>query len=143
MIPSSRMPARSHFWIRRMMRLSPIRGSRKRTSHSRLTLPKKGLGGGVKNPVHLPPGDPHDQRVQRIMWSAPGPEPVREPKEFFLVDGVEHHDCGALDDLVLQGGDRQRPLLSVRLRYVGPAGGLRSVCSPMDPSVQICEPRLE
>jgi hypothetical protein len=33
-IPSSRMPALSHFWIRRMMRLSPIRCSTKRVSHS-------------------------------------------------------------------------------------------------------------
>src|SRR5271163_4842210 len=35
------MPARSHFWIKRMMRLSPIRCSRKRTSQSWLTAPKK------------------------------------------------------------------------------------------------------
>jgi hypothetical protein len=33
-IPSSRTPARSHFWTSRMMRLSPIRCSRKRTNHS-------------------------------------------------------------------------------------------------------------
>ena len=38
------------------------------------------------------------------MWSAPGTEPVREPEEVFLVDGVEHRDSGALDDLVFQGG---------------------------------------
>src|SRR5712691_6285958 len=31
--PSSRMPALSHFWIRRMMRRSPTRCSRKRISH--------------------------------------------------------------------------------------------------------------
>ena len=38
-IPSSRMPALSHLWIRRMMRLSPIRSSRKLTSHSRVPAP--------------------------------------------------------------------------------------------------------
>src|SRR3979411_1611016 len=38
-IPSSRMPAFSHFWIRRMMRLSPIRCSTKRMSQSLLILP--------------------------------------------------------------------------------------------------------
>ena len=38
--PSSRMPAFSHFRIRRMMRLSPIRCSTKRTSHSWLTVSK-------------------------------------------------------------------------------------------------------
>src|ERR1700722_9081744 len=32
-IPSSRMPDRNHFWTSRMMRLSPIRCSRKRTTH--------------------------------------------------------------------------------------------------------------
>src|SRR3954451_9013593 len=32
--PSSRTPAFNHFWIRRMMRRSPIRCSRKRISHS-------------------------------------------------------------------------------------------------------------
>ena len=49
---------------------------------------------------------------------------------------------GALDDLVLQSGDRQWPLLSVRLWYVRPAGGLRPVRSPMDPFMQVCEPWL-
>src|SRR6267143_1850810 len=82
---------------------------------------------GVKNVVHLPVGDPHHQGIQRIMWSAPGTEPVREPEEVFLVDGVQHHDGSALDDLVFQGGDRQRPLPSVRLRYVRPAGRLGPV----------------
>src|SRR5258708_7169358 len=40
-IPSSRMPAFSHFWIRRMTRLSPIRCSTKRMSQSLLTSSKK------------------------------------------------------------------------------------------------------
>src|SRR5438270_12561538 len=141
--PSSRMPVRSHFWIRRMRRLSPIRCSTKRTSHFWLTDPKKSRISASRNVVHLPVGDPHHQGIQRIMWSAPGTEPVREPEEVFLVDGVQHHDGSALDELVFQGGDRQRPLPSVRLRYVRPAGRLGPVCSPVDPSVQIFEPRLK
>ena len=40
-IPSSRMPTLSHFWIRRMMRLSPTLCSRKRTNQFWLTAPKK------------------------------------------------------------------------------------------------------
>src|SRR5215471_1319067 len=40
--PSSRMPALSHLQIRRMMRLSPTRCSKKLTSQSWLTLPKEG-----------------------------------------------------------------------------------------------------
>src|SRR6202035_5632212 len=138
--PSSRMPARSHFWIRRMMRLSPIRCSTKRTSHFWLTDPKKSRMSASRMwfTFRL-----HHQGIQRIMWSAPGTEPVREPEEVFLVDGIPHHDGSALDDLVFQGGDRQRPLPSVRLRYVRPAGRLGPVCSPVDPSVQIFEPWLK
>lgn len=42
-----------------------------------------------------------------------------------------------------QGCDRQRPLLSIRLRYVRPARRLRSVRSPVNPCVQFPEPRLK
>src|SRR5205823_3147404 len=94
---------------------------------------------GVQYVVHLPLGDPHYQGVQRIMRSASGPEPVREPEEVLLIDGVQHHDRGALDDLVLQGGDRQRPLPAIRLRYVPPAGRLRPIRSPMNTTVQVRE----
>src|SRR5271166_4644362 len=98
---------------------------------------------GVHNPVHLPALDPHHQGVQRVVRPPSGPEPVGEPEEIFLVDGVQHQDGGPLDDLVFQGGDRQRPLLSVRLRYVRPAGRLRPIRSTMDPAVQVFEPKLE
>ena len=98
---------------------------------------------GVKDVVHPSAIDRRHQSVQRIVRPASGPEPVREPEEVFLVDGVEHHDGGALDDLVLQGCDRQRPLLAVRLRDICPAGRLRPIRSPMDPSMQIVEPGLK
>src|SRR5437660_402250 len=41
--PSSRTPALSHFWIRRSMRRSLIRCSRKRTSHCWLTESKEAV----------------------------------------------------------------------------------------------------
>lgn len=44
---------------------------------------------------------------------------------------------------VFQGDDRQLPLLlPVRLWYVRPAGGLRTIRSWLDSSVQIYEPQL-
>src|SRR5262249_3692915 len=46
-VPSSRMPALSHFWIRRMMRLSPIRCSTKRHSRVARSRDQYGGGGGV------------------------------------------------------------------------------------------------
>ena len=37
-----------------------------------------------------------------MMWTAPGPESVREAEEVGLVDGVQHLDRGALEQLVFQ-----------------------------------------
>jgi hypothetical protein len=48
-----------------------------------------------------------------------------------------------LDDLVLQGRGRQRPLPPVGLWDVGPAGRLRPVRAPADPSVQVLKSWLE
>src|SRR5262249_28280095 len=127
-IPSSRMPALSHFRIRRMMRLSPTRCSKKLTSQSWLTLPKKSRTSAYV--VHLPTGDRHRQSIQRIVRPSSGSEPVWEPEEILLVDGVEHHDAGALDDLVLQSCDRQRPLPTIRLRYLRPARPFLPLRSP-------------
>ena len=75
---------------------------------------------GVQDPVHLAPVDPNRQCIQRIVLAASRPEPVAEPQEVFLPDRVQHfHQC-ALDDLVLQRRDTQRPLPSIRLRYIHP-----------------------
>src|ERR1700730_12291830 len=101
--PSSRTPALSHFWIRRIMRRSPIRCSTNLITHSWLTVSKN---------------EPDNQRIHRIMRAAPGSESVREPEEVFLVDRVEHRSCRPLDDLVFQGRNRERALTPVRLGYV-------------------------
>ena len=76
---------------------------------------------GVQYPVHLCALDPDNKRIQRIVRAAPGSESIREPEEVFLVDRVEHRNSRSLDDLVLQGGNRERALFPVRLRYVRPA----------------------
>ena len=62
----------------------------------------------VQHPVHLLPLDPDRQRVQRVMLAAARPEPVGEPPEVRLVDGVQYLDDGPLEDLVLQRGDAER-----------------------------------
>jgi hypothetical protein len=75
---------------------------------------------GVKYVVHLPTGDRDRQSIQRIVRSSSRSEPIREPEEILFVDGVEHHDACALDNLVFQSCDCQRPLATVCLRYVRP-----------------------
>src|SRR3954454_13427682 len=88
-------------------------------------------------------GDPDHQRVQRVVLAAPGPEAVREPEEVLLVDRVQHRHRRLLDDLVLQGGDRQGPLPAVRLGYVPSPGRQGPVRSPADPRVQRLDPAIE
>src|ERR1700687_2020352 len=75
----------------------------------------------VKNEVHSPALDPDDQRIQRIVLTSLGSEPVAEPEEVFLVDGVQHSSGRSLDDLVLECRNCQRTLFSISLRYVRPA----------------------
>jgi hypothetical protein len=65
-------------------------------------------------------GSARDKRVLRVVRAAPGPESVREPEEVFLVDRVEHRGRRPLDDLVLQGRNRERALPAIRLGYVDP-----------------------
>ena len=65
----------------------------------------------VEHPAHLPL-DPDRERVQRMMWTTPRPEPVGKPEEVRLVDGVQHLHHRPLQDLVLQAATpsgRNRP----------------------------------
>src|ERR1700742_4416611 len=119
--PSSATPAFSHLRIRRITRRSPTRYSTNLISHSWLTASKHALGldprepgdVGIQDPVHLAPVDPDRQRIQRIMLTTPGPEPVAEPQEVLLPARAQHfHQC-ALYYLVLQRCDAQWPLSPV------------------------------
>jgi hypothetical protein len=74
---------------------------------------------GVQYPVHRPVLNPGRERVQRIVLSPPGSEPVGEAEEVRFVDGIENLHHRALDDLVFQCGDAERALPPVRFRDGG------------------------
>jgi hypothetical protein len=76
---------------------------------------------GVENEVHSLGANPDRQRVQRIVLATFWSEPVAEAEEVLLINGIQHRDGRPLDDLVLQGRDRERALFPIRLRYVRPA----------------------
>src|SRR6267154_373830 len=118
--PSSRTPTLSHFWEQaddaRVADPPLDEADQPFLAHRVEERPDV----GVQYPVHLPAGDPDNERIHRIMRAAPGPEPVREPEEVFLVDRIQHGCHRPLDDLVLQGGDCQRALPTIRLGYVDP-----------------------
>src|SRR5215510_7705581 len=124
--PSSRMPAFSHFWIRRMMRRSPIRCSRKRTSHSQLISSQ------------------NDRMSAPMMqWTRSASGSVAEPEEVFLVDRVQHRGHRPLDNLVFQRCDRERALPAIRLGDVDPPARQCPIGSPLDPSMQVLEIALK
>ena len=100
------------------MRRSPTRCSTNRTSFSFATEFEEGRYVGVENEVHSLAANPDCQRVQRIVLATFRSEPVAEAEEIFLINGIQHRDGRPLDDLVLQGRDRERALFPVRLRYV-------------------------
>ena len=135
-IPSSRMPALSHALV-----ADPV--LQEANQPTLADRPEEVLDVGVKYPVHFPYFDRRRQRVQRIVRPSPRSEPVRETAEVAFIDGVERHDGCTLHDLVFQGGDRERPLPPIGLRYVRPARRLRSISSPVDPSMKIVDPRFE
>ena len=74
---------------------------------------------GVQYPVHRLALDAHRERVQRIVLSPSGPEPVGEAEEVRLVDRIENLYHRALDNLVLQRRNAERALPAVRFRDVG------------------------
>src|SRR5215831_10583020 len=79
---------------------------------------EKGSDISVKNEVHFLGRDPDAERVQRIVLSAPRPEPITEPEEILLENAVQHLSGRPLDDFVLQGGHRKWALFSIGLGYV-------------------------
>ena len=77
------------------------------------------------------------------MLTAPRPAPIRAPAEIFQVDRAQHLDHRALDDLVLQRGNAERPLPSVRLGDIHPPRRQRPIGAAVNAVLEILEPRLE
>src|SRR5687767_619609 len=77
------------------------------------------------------------------MRAARGSEAVRETKKVLFVDGVQHLDDGAMDDLIFQRGNTERPLPPVRLRDVGPPNRACSERAPLHPGGQVVEMMLQ
>jgi hypothetical protein len=65
--------------------------------------------------------------LQRLLRTAPGPEPVRARREVRLADRLEHQLGRHLHHPILHRGDAQGPLGPVCLGYVGAPHDLRSV----------------
>ena len=76
---------------------------------------------GVHDPVHRLALNADRERVQRVVLSPSGSKPVGEAEEVRLVDRIQNLDQCALDDLVFQRRDAERPLPAVGFGDVGAA----------------------
>src|ERR1700720_3875824 len=117
--PSSRTPAFSHFWIRRIMRRSPIRCSTNRMSHSWLTVSKNDRMSASSIQLTLLLWIP-TQSASSPSCVPRGPKSVRETEEVFLVDRVQQRDHRPLDVLVLKARNREGALPAIRLGNIDP-----------------------
>src|SRR4051794_15583765 len=98
---------------------------------------------GVEDPVDPLPGDPGGERVQRVVLTTPGSEPVAEAEELRLGDRRQDGHHRGLDDLVFQRRDAERPSSAVRLRDVPPPWRQRPVGAAVETVVEIGEPGLQ
>src|SRR6516164_8976801 len=96
------------------------------------------MGSLLESPVQL--ADSHLPHLSTPMGAL---QSVRDSEEVFLVDRVQQRDHRPLDDLVLQGHNRERALPTVRLGYVDPPRRQCPIRSPLDPVVQVLELALE
>src|SRR4030042_723648 len=96
----------------------------------------------IQHPVHLPLGDPDPDRVQRLMRAALRPEPVAGTVKVLLVDLVQHPYRPLLDDLILQRGDPDWPLTTLRFGLPYPLRRLCPISAPLHPVMEIRYPAL-
>src|SRR5206468_7855764 len=94
---------------------------------------------GIEHPVHPSRLDPDTERIECVMRLAPWPKSMGKAEEVHLVDAVQDHHEGTLDQLVLERGDPEWPLASVRFRDIHPPDRLRSVRPPLQPLGEIVE----
>src|SRR5262249_16627729 len=100
---------------------------------------------GIEHPAHFSRSDPYRQRVQSLMWTTTGPEPIRESQKVPFADRVQHLDSGTLDDFIFQCGNAERPKLtrSTHLRDVHSAHRPCSVSSSLESMGEILEVPLK
>src|SRR6202521_623249 len=104
---------------------------------------EKALDIQIEHPVHLLRQQSRVESIQRLMLAAHWSEPIRKSEKVRFVDGVQHLDHRALDDLVFQRRHSERSLPPVGLGDVHPPHRLGSVCSSLQPFGEILKILLQ
>src|SRR5271165_6385118 len=93
----------------------------------------------IKHPVHFSRQQARVQRIQRLMLASPWSKPVRKSAKVRFVNGIQHLDRRALDDLVFQRRNSERSLPPVGLGDIHPTHRLRSIRSSLQPFGKVLE----
>ena len=86
---------------------------------------------------------PFMQRCQRLVWVAPRPEAVGEPKKIDFVDNTKDLGHRALDDFVFQRRHTERPLAAIRFRNINSAHRQRPIAPGVNPLAEILQTFLQ
>src|SRR3982750_651778 len=65
---------------------------------------EKSTNVGIEQPLHPLAMEAHTERIERLVWTATGPEPIRKAPKVHLVNLVKDGHYCLLDNFVLQGG---------------------------------------
>jgi hypothetical protein len=77
-----------------------------------------------------------------LVLPSSGPKPVGAIEKILLIDGSQYFDRGLLQDLVLEGGNGDWPLLPVLLGDVDSAERLGLILSLFEPLMQLSDVSL-
>jgi hypothetical protein len=97
----------------------------------------------IEHAIHFSRQQSGVERIQRLMLTSPGSEPVRKSEKVRFVDRVQHPDRHALDDFVFQRRDSERSLPPIGLRHKHSSHRLRSVRSSLQPLGKVLEIPLQ
>ena len=77
--------------------------------------------------------------VQCLVCPSSGSEPVGAVEKILLVDGIQYFDHHLLHELILEGGNRDRPLFPVFLGDIDSAQRLGPILAILEPLVQFAD----
>src|SRR3981081_3161802 len=161
--PPSRMPAFSYFWIRRMMRRSPIRCSRKRISHCWLISSKNDRMSASRMKLTLLLCIPTQSASSASCAPRPGRNPYENPRKssswiafssattarWTILSSRAATPSGPgrasrrLDTCALGGRAGGRTLPAIRLGNVDSPRRQCPIRSPLDPIMQVLDIAFE
>src|SRR5271155_2335540 len=137
------MPARSHFWTSRRMRVSPTRCSRKRMTHCWETSVKNDRISASSMKFTFLLLIPTMSASSASCWLRCGRNPYENPRKSSSWIALSTAAVALWTILFFESRHRERALAPVFLRNVTPTGRRRPIRPSFDPRMQVLNPAIE